>query len=80
MTRPRVMTRLRMFTSMLPPETRQTTFLPSMGSLWKSAAATGTAPAPSATSFWFSIRERMAAAVSSSVTVTMSSTYSSQSL
>ena len=34
-------------------------FLPSMGSLWNRAAATGTAPAPSATSFWFSIRERM---------------------
>ena len=41
--------------------------------------ATGTAPAPSATNFWFSIRERMAAAVSSSVTVTISSTYCSHS-
>ena len=36
--------------------------------------ATGVAPAPSATSFWFSIRARMAAAISSSLTVTMSST------
>ena len=69
-TRPRVMTRERMFTSMLPPETMQTTFLPSMGSLWNIAAATLTAPAPSAISFCFSIRARMAAAISSSLTVT----------
>ena len=75
MTRPRVMTRDRMFTSMLPPEIRQTVFLPASGSLPNSAAATGVAPAPSATSFWFSISARMAAAISSSLTVTTSSTY-----
>ena len=69
------MTRLRMFTSMLPPDSTHTAFLPWMGSLSKRAAATGTAPAPSATSFWFSIRDRMAAAISSSLTVTTSSTY-----
>ena len=74
MTRPRVMTRERMFTSMLPPEIRQAVFLSASGSLPKSAAATGVAPAPSATSFWFSIRARMAAAISSSLTVTISST------
>ena len=74
-TRPRVMTRDRMFTSMLPPEIRQTVFLPASGSLPNSAAATGVAPAPSATSFWFSISARMAAAISSSLTVTISSTY-----
>ena len=60
---------------MLPPEIRQTVFLPSMGSLPYRAAATETAPAPSATSFWFSMRERMAAAISSSLTVMTSSTY-----
>ena len=69
------MTRERMLTSMLPPEIRQTVFLPATGSLPNSAAATGVAPAPSATSFWFSISARMAAAISSSLTVTISSTY-----
>ena len=35
------MTRERMLTSMLPPEIRQTVFLPATGSLPNSAAATG---------------------------------------
>ena len=73
--KPRVMTRLKMFTSMLPPEIRQQTFLPAIGSLPNMAAATVTAPAPSATSFCFSISARIAAAISSSLTVTTSSTY-----
>ena len=42
------------------------------------AAATETAPAPSATSFCCSISERMALAISSSLTVTTSSTYLEQ--
>ena len=73
--KPRVITRLRILTSILPPETTHTTFLPSMGTLLNIAAATDTAPAPSATSFCCSIKLRIAAAISSSDTVTTSSTY-----
>ena len=65
-------------TSILPPDTRQHTFLPLSGNLLKRAAATDTAPAPSEINFCFSISERIAVAVSSSVTVIISSTYFAQ--
>ena len=57
------------------PDTRQTAFLPFTGTLLNMAAATDTAPAPSATIRWRSINARIAAAISSSVTVTTPSTY-----
>ena len=79
LSRPRLITRERMVTSMLPLESRQTTFLPSTGILSNSTAATDTAPAPSAISFCCSIRVRIAVEISSSVTVTISSTYFRQS-
>ena len=50
---------------MLPPDTTQTVFLPLIGSLSNSAAATGVAPAPSAISFCFSIKVKIAVAISS---------------
>ena len=75
LSRPRLITRDRMVTSMLPPDTRQATLRPSTGILPNSTAATATAPAPSAMSFCCSIRVRMAVEISSSVTVTISSTY-----
>ena len=59
----------------MPPETTQTVFLFSIGNLWNIAAATGTAPAPSAINFCFSIKAKIAAAISSSDTQTISSTY-----
>ena len=60
----------RIVTSILPPDTRQQTFLPSIsGILPFITAATGTAPAPSETSFCCSIRVRIARAISSSLTV-----------
>ena len=49
--------------------------LPFPGTLLNMAAATDTAPAPSATIRWRSINARIAAAISSSVTVTTPSTY-----
>ena len=69
------MTLERIVTSILPPETRHTTFLPFTGTLPNITAATDTAPAPSEISFWCSISERIAEEISSSVTVTISSTY-----
>lgn len=51
------------------------TFLPFTGTLSNITAATETAPAPSAMSFCCSMSARIAAAISSSVTVTISSTY-----
>ena len=78
MERPLVMMRERVVTSTLPPETRQTVFRPSVFTLPNMQAATGVAPAPSATVFCSSISARMAEAISSSVTVTTSSTYSLQ--
>ena len=68
---PLSMTLDRMVTSILPPETKQTIFFPSIGSLLKRAAATETAPAPSATNFCFSISVRIVVEISSSVTVTI---------
>ena len=50
-TRPRLITRERILTSILPPETRQIVFLPWMGSLRARMAARPVAPAPSAISF-----------------------------
>ena len=73
--KPRLITRLKIVTSMLPPLTMQHTFLPAMSTLLNMAAATLTAPAPSAISLCCSIRANMAAHISSSVTLTMSSTY-----
>ena len=73
--RPRVITRLRIVTSMLPPDSTHTTFFPFSGSFPNITAATATAPAPSAISFWCSISSSTALAASSSVTVTISSTY-----
>ena len=73
--RPRVRTLDKIFTSILPPDTTHTTFLPSTGTLSASTAATDTAPAPSATNFCLSIRVSIAMAISSSDTVTTSSTY-----
>lgn len=64
----------------MPPDIRQATFFPFIGTLSKSAAATETAPAPSATNFCFSIRASIAVEISSSVTVTISSTYFSHRL
>ena len=72
--KPRVMTRSMILTSILPPETMQTIFLPCSGILLNIAAATDTAPAPSATTFCFSSNVKMEAAISSSVTVKISST------
>ena len=60
---------------MLPPETRQIAFFPLMGTLLNIAAATATAPAPSAISLCCSINARIAVDISSSLTVTISSTY-----
>ena len=73
--RPLEITLDKIVTSILPPETRQTTFLPFTSTLLNIAAATETAPAPSATSFCCSISARIAVATSSSETVTISSTY-----
>ena len=68
------MTRERVVTSTLPPDTTHTVFFP-VSTFPNMHAATGVAPAPSATVFWFSMRESMAAHISSSLTVTISSTY-----
>ena len=73
--RPLLITLDRIVTSILPPETTQTTFLPLTGSLLNITAATETAPAPSAIIFCCSISARIAEEISSSVTVTISSTY-----
>ena len=73
--RPRVKTLDKIFTSILPPDTTQTTFFPFTGILLAITAATAVAPAPSDTSFCFSIRASIAIAISSSETVTISSTY-----
>ena len=78
--RPRLITRSRIFTSMLPPDTTQITFLPSTGILSNITAATATAPAPSVMIFWCSSIERIADETSSSLTVTMPSTYLLQKL
>ena len=51
---PRLITRLRIVTSIFPPLTTQTTFLPLTGTLLNITAATLVAPAPSATTFSFS--------------------------
>lgn len=75
MSRPRPITRLKIVTSMFPPETTQIVFFPATGALLNIAAATETAPAPSAISFCCSINASMAAQISSSVTVTIPSTY-----
>ena len=69
------MTLERIVTSILPPDTRHIVFLPSMGNFPNMAAATDTAPAPSATSFCCSMSDSIAVDISSSVTVTTSSTY-----
>ena len=69
------MIRSRTLTSTLPPEITHTAFLPLMSTLLYIAAATETAPAPSATILCFSISFRIAEAISSSVTVTTPSTY-----
>ena len=69
------MIRDRVVTSTLPPDTRHTVFFSDVSTLPNITAATGTAPAPSATVFWPSISARMAEAISSSLTVTISSTY-----
>ena len=53
--------------------------LPLPAAIILGAVATATAPAPSVTSLCFSIRARIAADISSSVTVTISSTYLLQS-
>ena len=74
--RPRVRMRSSMVTSTFPPDSRAQTVLPSVFTLWYMAAAIPTAPAPSATSFCFSSTVRMALAISPSLTVTTSSTYS----
>ena len=63
---------------MLPPLTMQTVFLPFTGTLLYITAATLAAPAPSATIFSLSMSLRIAAQISSSVTVTISSTYLEQ--
>ena len=60
--------------SILPPLTTQMVFLPFTGTLLYITAATLAAPAPSATIFSLSMSFRMAAQISSSLTVTISST------
>lgn len=64
-----------MFTSIFPSETMAHTFLFLIGNLLKIIAATDEAPAPSETNFCYSIRLKIAVAISSSVTVIISSTY-----
>ena len=71
---PRLMTRDKMVTSMFPPETSHTTFFPATGTLLNIAAATDTAPEPSAINFCSSISAKMAEETSSSVTVAIPST------
>ena len=60
---------------MFPPETTAHVFFPLQSTFPASIAAKGVAPAPSATTLLFSIRNSIAVAISSSVTVTTSSTY-----
>ena len=79
MERPLVMTRERVVTSTLPPETTHTVLPAVVSTFLNMHAATGVAPAPSATVFCTSIKARMAEAISSSRTVTISSTYSRHS-
>ena len=62
-------------TSIFPPDTRHITFFPLTGTLLNIAAATDTAPAPSEISLCCSIRASIAEEISSSLTVTISSTY-----
>ena len=73
--KPRPITRERIFTSIFPPEIKHITFFPLMGTLLNMAAATATAPAPSAINLCCSINARIAVEISSSVTDTISSTY-----
>ena len=74
--RPLLMTRVILFTSILPPLTKAATFLLRIPEILPFInAATGTAPAPSDTVLTRSINQRMAPAISVSSTVTISSTY-----
>ena len=74
-TRPRSITRLSTFGSMLPPQSKSTTRFPARSSNFPDMhAASGVAAAPSTTLFSNSIRRRIARAISSSVTVTTRST------
>ncbi|KAK2964359.1 hypothetical protein BLNAU_890 [Blattamonas nauphoetae] len=70
--RPWSMTLLTNPMSMFPPDKRRQTFLYCDGILPDMTAATGTAPAPSQMMCCFSIKNRMAAEMVSSLTVTTS--------
>ncbi len=72
---PRFITRWSIVTSIFPPLTTHIVFLPFTGTLLYITAATLAAPAPSATTFSFSSRWSIAPHISSSVTVTIPSTY-----
>ena len=61
--------------SIFPPETTAHVFLPLQSTFPDKIAATGVAPAPSATTLLLSIKNKIASAISASETVTTSSTY-----